>query len=963
MSGFGNLVKFLVTAGLLGSSGAKAQTQATDTPALFSLDQNNLRGRQLDEAKQCYQATLSHAGATGCRVLHLNNEAHHRVLQETELDHDAFRILEETHAHKVKSRTQRKDKQGSYDVVETEGEDGETALYVWNDANSAFIRISKPGGNGKAPKRIIIQPCPDNNGDDNCHVELIIDESELAKIEKFEHTNMHNIATQSAQNQTAQFKYDQTTGRLLTTDLSVITATIAFDAASTASIGAANLVGRARSLVELFNKITKNSGIGHIQMALQSAYNTGVNADSDNYLALMDFRNTDRKGAHIAVLIGSGGCGRSFERCAAASDDGLNSCPYSVVAYSCIDYSFAHEVGHQLGADHNDPYQTQISEADARGIVQPPGGGYANTGAIRTTMSYSLVDEERVLYYSMGSDAPAVHGTGQTVAYQIGSRNANNARVIASEVPVLIARLNKLMGQQQPTRRPTVAVPAPNPTRQPTTGFPTTSQPTTGYPTTVQATAYPTTSEPTTPEPTTAVPTTKTPTTAKPTKQPTTKTPTTLKPTQQPTTATPTFEVVCPDNFVPGNTFTQNTQLFATPTSANQHSFIFSVQPVGRGVPVIALRLNREFGGPIDLSIGGKDLYNWGVNHKFTAIAAGDTVEVQYASANRVIINLRNADGYVKNMYVYDSADFEFTGYANVAARNVASLNNVVCDSAGIGEEVTLMPTASPTITSMPTTHPTNSPSSHPTTAPTIDPDLWGMVSQKAQVVINLNIPYSNKKNTPSYRAQLFTDVADSVASNADALTAVVTYLHELLDTIPAAAVELGLTEQIISTDATVDNVAQQILLAAYRLEQLTDDQRASVLLHVAARDQVQGMSIASALLAAHYSNFPTLMSNYIAAPSRDALVKIWWQLAQAMRNSNALIAQNGRRLSTEQDSGNSYSATAGVVAGVAGLALTFGAAYYKSRQKDTLHDMYTPTTPFSSAECTWVDSNNSNKR
>lgn len=194
-----------------------------------------------------------------------------------------------------------------------------------------------------------------------------------------------------------------------------------------------------------------------VKLVLADLYESDVADGSDSYVMLNDFRaRRDVRSGHFAILLTQNvaSCGRAYVDCT-SYDPRSVLCGFGVVRLSCATgyYSFAHEIGHIQGLDHNEPFNNPNSRFDDNhGYVSTP--GLKEDGAVRTIMSYAVVDELRIPYFSN----PNVVFDRRL---QLGEKNkANNARVMTF-TRYDVTRLNPGLPSPttspsfQPTRRPT----------------------------------------------------------------------------------------------------------------------------------------------------------------------------------------------------------------------------------------------------------------------------------------------------------------------------------------------------------------------------------------------------------------------------------------------------------------------------------------------------------------------------
>ena len=328
-----------------------------------------------------------------------------------------------------------------------------------------------------------------------------------------------------------------------------------------------------RDLLGLIQLAIAETNLGYtvskvpIRLVLADTYQSSVEDTGDSYTMLMAFRGSDRMSGNIAVLLSQSlsSCGRAFLDCTRYSTD---NCAYAIVRVSCATgyYSFGHEIGHVQGLDHNIQV---ISDPNARfkdGHGHVLKVGYSDEQAYRTVMSYAIIDEKRILYFSnpdvqFNGLATGILGVSnnarvlRATRYAVTQMNPQSYQTFLTESPTLLPTVRPTSDPTSiPTAFPTVrpvSIPTPEPTSIPTvkpTSIPTiqpTSIPTT-EPTlnpTVQPTLIPTSIPTVKP---TSIPTVK-PTsvsTIQPTSIPTTDP--TSNPTVQPTSVPTAFPTVKP---------------------------------------------------------------------------------------------------------------------------------------------------------------------------------------------------------------------------------------------------------------------------------------------------------------------------------------------------------------------------------------------------------------------------------
>ncbi len=152
---------------------------------------------------------------------------------------------------------------------------------------------------------------------------------------------------------------------------------------------------------------------------------TPFDETGDSYTDLVTFRGLGENplGANMGVILTHmcSSCGRAYMDCGKYVPEA--HCSRAIVKASCATgyYSFAHELGHLQGADHQALFDTPYSNrrfSDNLGYVAP---GYT----FRTVMAYAEYDEPRVPVFS----SPDVTYKGQVAGVR-GS--ANNVRVITA---------------------------------------------------------------------------------------------------------------------------------------------------------------------------------------------------------------------------------------------------------------------------------------------------------------------------------------------------------------------------------------------------------------------------------------------------------------------------------------------------------------------------------------------------
>lgn len=169
------------------------------------------------------------------------------------------------------------------------------------------------------------------------------------------------------------------------------------------------------------NRVYRNSEIPILLRLVGHGMHPTLEDYEDSYSLLARFRNSDRRGANIAVFLSSRiqSCGRGYYDCMGFPDPG--TCPYAVVRLSCVFgmYSMVHELGHISGADHNIGFKSvPISRF-------PDNYGYTLPTGVRTIMSISMyTGETRIPYFSN----PRLSVDGMALGIK---DKADNARVIS----------------------------------------------------------------------------------------------------------------------------------------------------------------------------------------------------------------------------------------------------------------------------------------------------------------------------------------------------------------------------------------------------------------------------------------------------------------------------------------------------------------------------------------------------
>ncbi len=180
------------------------------------------------------------------------------------------------------------------------------------------------------------------------------------------------------------------------------------------------------------NQIYMNS---RIPITLDLVYSgvTPFDETGDSYTDLVTFRGLGQtpvpSNMAVILVLNSGSCGRAYLDCGKYVESAF--CARAIVKASCATgyYSFAHELGHLQGADHQALYDSPYAGrrfADNLGYVSPK-------FAFRTVMAYAEYDEPRVAVFS----SPDIMYRGAVAGIR-GS--ANNARVIQAtreEIAVL----------------------------------------------------------------------------------------------------------------------------------------------------------------------------------------------------------------------------------------------------------------------------------------------------------------------------------------------------------------------------------------------------------------------------------------------------------------------------------------------------------------------------------------------
>jgi hypothetical protein len=198
-----------------------------------------------------------------------------------------------------------------------------------------------------------------------------------------------------------------------------------------------------------------------ITLVLSDFFESDVPDSSDSAVLLNAWRALkELRSGHMAILLSQNiqSCGRAFIDCA-KYDPLYVSCPYGVVRAGCATgyYSFAHEIGHIQGLDHNEPFDNPNSRfLDNHGYIPKP--GFAQDGAVRTIMAYPVIDELRVGYFSN----PDVKYKDKVIMGLVDE--ANSARVL-TETRYEITRMNP--NPNPPTPLAT-AMPTSKPTKRPT---------------------------------------------------------------------------------------------------------------------------------------------------------------------------------------------------------------------------------------------------------------------------------------------------------------------------------------------------------------------------------------------------------------------------------------------------------------------------------------------------------------
>ncbi len=187
----------------------------------------------------------------------------------------------------------------------------------------------------------------------------------------------------------------------------------------TADAAGRDIKSIARTAIRLTNRVYVNSLIP-IKLQLSRLKQSIIPDTSDARGMLMAFgAQSSHADMHILLVNRPRACGISMFDCT------KHGRCFAVVKVSCAinQFSFAHEIGHMHGANHNmEAMDYGPDTLDNHGYVLKR--GYAHEGGMRTIMSYAYVDETRIPYYSN----PMVKVDNMST----GAPLANNARVIAA---------------------------------------------------------------------------------------------------------------------------------------------------------------------------------------------------------------------------------------------------------------------------------------------------------------------------------------------------------------------------------------------------------------------------------------------------------------------------------------------------------------------------------------------------
>ncbi len=198
--------------------------------------------------------------------------------------------------------------------------------------------------------------------------------------------------------------------------------TVAVYYSTEARDGIRDVVGLIRLAVAETNAIYVNSRIPIVLELVHTGVTPFAEA-GDSFLDLIAFRGMGKVPANMAVFLvkDSSSCGRAYLDCAKYIPE--FNCARAVVKASCATgyYTFAHELGHIQGADHEIPFGSPVSPqtrfTDNHGFV-------IQEGETRTVMAYGSNGETRLPYFS----SPGVFTSGGRPTGVLGK--ADNARVL-----------------------------------------------------------------------------------------------------------------------------------------------------------------------------------------------------------------------------------------------------------------------------------------------------------------------------------------------------------------------------------------------------------------------------------------------------------------------------------------------------------------------------------------------------